>query len=132
MGGDLNAAGINVVAVNLEYPALRAGNENPTNVDGYIFKPDQLTPHTFTNWLNAKKDRRYRYYMDIHFKPDSPFVGKDVHVTTDWEVTQDRQLTLDPLDKIGLLDVEVSRQDRRGPDQPGASRVVVPGRSEHF
>lgn len=108
MGGDLNAAGINVVAVNLEYPGVRGANEDATNVDGFIFKPDQLQPHTFTNWLNDKKDRRYRYYMDIHFKPDSPFVGKDVHVTTDWEVTRDRQLTLDPLDKIGLLDVEVS------------------------
>jgi hypothetical protein len=108
MGGDLNAAGINLVAVNLEYPGERRPGEQPTNVGGFIFKPDQLTPGTFTNWLNDKKDRRYRYAMDIHFKPDSPFVGKDAHVTTDWEVTSDRQLTLDPLDKIGLLDVEVS------------------------
>jgi hypothetical protein len=108
MGGDLNVAGINVVAVNLEYPGIRGENEDPSNVDGVIFKPDQLAPHTFTNWLNDKKDRRYRYYMDIHFKPDSPYVGKDVHVATDWEVTRDRQLTLDPLDKIGLLDVEIS------------------------
>ena len=108
MGGDLTAAGINTVAVNLEYPGVREANEDPLNVDGFIFKPDQLTPHTFTNWLNDKKDRRYRYYMDIHFAPNSPFVGKDVHVATDWEVTRDRQLTLDPLDKIGLLDVQVS------------------------
>jgi hypothetical protein len=108
MGGDLSAAGINVVAVNLEYPGVREPNEDPLNVDGFIFKPDQLAPHTFTNWLNDKKDRRYRYYMDIHFKPDSPYVGKDAHVATDWEVTRDRQLTLDPLDKIGLLDVQVS------------------------
>lgn len=108
MGGDLTVAGINTVAVNLEYPAVRSANEDPTNVDGFIFQPNQLEPRTFTNWLNAKKDRRYRYYMDIHFKPDSPYVGKDVHVTTDWEVTRDRQLTLDPLDQIGLLDVEVS------------------------
>jgi hypothetical protein len=108
MGGDLSVAGINSVAVNLEYPGVRAANEEPTNVDGVIFKPDQLAPHTFTNWLNDKKDRRYRYAMDIHFKPDSPYVGKDVHVTTPWEVTRDRQLSLDPLDKLGLLDVEVS------------------------
>ncbi len=108
MGGDLVSAGINVVAVNLEYPGERAVNEEPTNVGGFLFKPDQLDAHTFTNWLNAKNDRRYRYYMDIHFKPDSPYVGKDVHVTTDWEVTRDRQLTIDPLDQIGLLDVEAS------------------------
>lgn len=108
MGGDLNAAGINSVAVNLEYPGERAANEEPSNVDGFIFTPTELTPRTFTNWLNDKKDRRYRYSMDIHFKPDSPYVGKDVHVTTPWEVSRDRQLSLDPLDKIGLLDVEVS------------------------
>lgn len=108
MGGDLNSAGINVVAVNLEYPGMRSPSEEPAHTDGFIFKPDQLEPQTFTNWLNNKKDRRYRYYMDVHFKPDSPYVGKDVHITTDWEVTRDRQLTLDPLDQIGLLDVEVS------------------------
>ena len=108
MGGDLTAAGINTVAVNLEYPGVREANEDPLNVDGFVFKPNQLTPHTFTNWLNDKKERSYRYYMDIHFAPDSPYVGKDIHVTTDWEVTRDRQLTLDPLDKIGLLDVQVS------------------------
>src|SRR4029453_8548068 len=63
MGGDLNAAGINMVAVNLEYPGVRKPGEQPTNVDGFIFKPDELTPKTFTNWLNDKKDRRYRYAM---------------------------------------------------------------------
>lgn len=108
VGGDLEKAGVNVLAVNLEYPGQRALNEQPINTGGVIFKPDQLTPFTFTNWLNDEKDRSYRYMLDIHFNPDSPFVGKDVHVTTDWEITSARQLAVDPLDKIGLLDVEVS------------------------
>jgi hypothetical protein len=108
MGGDLTAAGVSTMAINLEYPGVRKPNEDPMHVDGFIFKPDKLDAQTFTTWLNDKKDRQYRYYADIHFKPDSPFAGKDAHVTTDWLVSRDRQLTLDPLDKVALLDVEAS------------------------
>jgi hypothetical protein len=108
IGGDLTAAGVSVIAVNLEYPGERKPNEAPMTVDGFLFKPDELTPHTFNSWLNAKKDLSYRYQMDIHFKPDSPWVGKEAHITTDWIVTRDRQLTLDPLDEVGLFDIELS------------------------
>ncbi|HSF43239.1 MAG TPA: hypothetical protein VLT87_25790 [Thermoanaerobaculia bacterium] len=108
MGGDLVKPGINVVAVNLEYPANRKPNEEPEHVDGFLFKPDALDPHTFTAWLNKKKALDYRYQLDIHFKPDSPWVGKEAHVTTPWRVTRDRQLTVDPLDDIGLFDIELA------------------------
>lgn len=108
MGGDLVKPGINVVAVNLEYPAIRKPNEEPLHVDGFLFKPDALDPHTFTTWLNQKKALDYRYQLDIHFKPDSPWVGKEAHVTTPWRVTRDRQLTVDPLDDIGLFDIELA------------------------
>ena len=46
--------------------------------------------------------------MDIHFDPNSPWVGKEAHVTTDWVATADRQLTLDPLDHVGLMDIELT------------------------
>lgn len=108
MGGDLNATGASVVAVNLEYPGLRPVNAEPVHTDGFIFRPGQIDQQTFTCWLNDKKDRVYRYCMDIHFRPDSPYAGKDAHVKTDWLYTRNRQLTLDPLDVIGLLDVEIS------------------------
>jgi hypothetical protein len=78
------------------------------HTDGFIFRPDQLDQQTFTCWLNDKKDSVYRYCMDIHFRPDSPYAVKDANVKTDWLYTRNRQLTLDPLDVIGLLDVEIS------------------------
>jgi hypothetical protein len=108
VGGDLAKAGVSTLAVNLEYPGTLKPNQQPEHVDGFIFKPDQLDPQTFTTWLNAKKDRSYRYQMDIHFSPDSPFLGKEAHITTDWLVTRDRQLTLDPLDYVALHDIEIT------------------------
>jgi len=111
MGGDLAAAGVSTVAVNLEYPGVRKPGEEPMHVDGFVFTPQDLSPKVFTTWLNDKKDLNYRYQMEAHFKPDSPWVGKEAHVTSDWVVTRDRQLTLDPLDAVGLLDLMVSLGD---------------------
>jgi hypothetical protein len=108
MGGDLAASGVSMVAVNMEYPGTRGPAEEPATVDGFVFTPDQLAAHTFNSWLNDKKDLTYRYQMDIHFKPDSPWAGKDAHITTPWEVSRARQLTLDPLDHVGLFDLELS------------------------
>jgi hypothetical protein len=108
VGGDLAASGVATAAVNLEYPGERAPGEPPRHVDGAVFRPDQLTPYVFTSWLDDKKDLSYRYRMDVHFKPDSPFVGAEPHVRSDWRVTRDRQLTIDPLDAADLLDVEVT------------------------
>ncbi|MCA9962654.1 MAG: hypothetical protein KC423_00365 [Anaerolineales bacterium] len=108
LGGDLDVAGITAVGVNLEYPGNRAADEEPTHVDGFVFRPTELTPQTFNSWLNDAKDLTYRYQLDIHFKPDSPWVGKEAHVVSPWRTSRARQLTLNPLDEIGLLDVEVT------------------------
>jgi len=108
VGTDLNASGVAALAVNLEYPGDRPANASPKTVDGFLFKPDSLTPQTFNSWLDDKKNLTYRYQMTIDFKPDSPWHGKDAKVTSDWRVTRSRQLVIDPLDAVGLLDVEVS------------------------
>ena len=108
IGGDLNASGINAIAVNLEYPDKRKPNQDPMHVDGVVFRPDNLTPKTFTTWLNDKKSLDYRYQLDIHFKPDAPWVGKEAHHQSDWISTRSRQLTIDPLSEIGLFDLEIA------------------------
>ena len=108
VGTDLNASGVAALAVNLEYPGDRPANAPPKTVDGFLFKPDSLTPQTFNSWLDDKKDLTYRYQMTVDFKPDSPWHGKDAKVTSDWQVTRSRQLVIDPLDVVGLLDVEMS------------------------
>ncbi|HSR51440.1 MAG TPA: hypothetical protein VLV83_11470 [Acidobacteriota bacterium] len=111
MGGDLEASGISTVAVNLDYPGERAEGVQPSHVDGFIFRPTQLEGGTFTTFVNEQQDRSYRFQLDLHFRPDTEFVGKDAHVVTDWEVTQDRQLTLDPLDYVGVHLIEISLGD---------------------
>lgn len=108
IGGDLNASGINAIAVNLEYPDKRKPNQDPMHVDGVVFRPDNLTPKTFTTWLNDKKSLDYRYQLDIHFKPDAPWVGKEAHHQSEWISTRSRQLTIDPLSEIGLFDLEIA------------------------
>lgn len=111
LGTDLESAGISTLAINLEYPGVRPETAQPLHVDGFTFRPGETTPQTFTTWLNDKKELDYRYQMDIHFKPDSPWTGKESHVVSPWIVTRDRQLTLNPLDEIGLFDVELSLGD---------------------
>lgn len=108
IGGDLEVAGLTAVGVNLEYPGSRADGVEPAHVDGFVFRPSELTPQTFNSWLNEAKDLSYRYQLDLHFKPDSPWVGKEAHVVSPWRTSRARQLTLNPLDEIGLLDVEVT------------------------
>ncbi|MEE8585453.1 MAG: hypothetical protein V3T83_11430 [Acidobacteriota bacterium] len=111
MGGDLQAAGVSTVAVNLDYPGQRAAGAQPSHVDGFLFRPTQLETRTFNTFVNQDQDRSYRYQLDLHFRPDTEFVGKESHVVTDWEVTQDRQLTLDPLDYVGVHLIELSLGD---------------------
>ena len=109
IAGDLAKEGVNAVTVNLEYPGKVVDGKDPDHVDGFLFKPpDQLAAHTFTNWLNDAKDLSYRYQVDVHFNADSPWQGKSTEVVSDWQTTRNRQLTIDPLDEIGLFDVTIA------------------------
>jgi hypothetical protein len=122
MGEDLEAAQISSVAVNLEYPANRPAGQAPSHTDGFLFRPGQTDPHTFTTFLNEAKDREYRYKMDITFTPNSEWTGKDSQVTTGWITTNATELALSPLDHLELLDVEVSLGDM---DSGEVSQVEV-------
>lgn len=108
IGTNLDAAGISSVAVNLEYPGERFPAEEPMHVDGFVFSPSNLESRTFTTWLNDRKSLDYRYKMDVFFRPDSPYLGKDNHVLSNWINTRSRQLLLDPLGEMELFDLEIS------------------------
>lgn len=107
IAGDLTAAGVSAIAVNLEYPDKRKPNQNPIHVDGFEFRPDQLEPKTFTTWLDAKKTLDYRYQLKLHFKPDFQWVGKEAVYVSPWISSRLPRLTIDPLSQIGLFQVEV-------------------------
>lgn len=111
IGSDLAEAGINSVAVNLEYPGERPAGQPAQHVDGFLFKPGQTDPRTFTTFLNDRGDLSYRYKLDITFAPNSEWTAANSQVTTDWVVAQTRQLVIAPLDHVELLDVEVSLGD---------------------
>jgi hypothetical protein len=108
MGADLAVQGVDNVAVNMEYPANRPANVAPLASDGALFKPDALTPHTFTSWLDPAKSLDYQYQMQVHFSAQSDWVGKEAKVVSPWIVSRARQLAIDPLDVIGLLDLPIS------------------------
>ena len=109
--GDFESAGISAVTVNLEYPATRKPNEAPQHVDGFVFRPGEMDPQTFTTWLNDKGDREYRYKMQIDFTNTTPWHNKDYQIVTEWVTTNDRQLTLNPLDAISFMEIPVTLGD---------------------
>lgn len=108
MGADLAVEGIDNVAVNMEYPANRPTGVAPTASDGALFNSTSLTPHTFTSWLDAAKSLDFQYQMQIEFSAQSEWVGKSSKVVSPWIVSRARQLAIDPLDVIGLLNLPIS------------------------
>ncbi len=121
MGASLLESDISSVAVNMEYPGLREPGENPIHTDGFRFDEGE-TVHTFTSWLNDRLDRHYRYKMDVHFKPDSDWLGQEPHMLTDWIVTTQDALTLSPLDLFKTLDITIQLGDM---DSGEVSQVQV-------
>jgi len=105
---DMAAAGIDQVVVNLQYPGATDDATPPLHVDGFKFNAASTTPQVFTCWLNDQKDLSYRYQVETYFKPDSPWSGKLSHDITDWKTTTARQLVVEPLDEIGLLDLQIA------------------------
>jgi hypothetical protein len=108
VGADLTKGDISSVTVNLEYPGTRAPGEEPAHVDGFTFRAGDVDPKTFTCFLDEKKRMDYRYKMDVNFAPDSEWIGNEPHVSSDWIVTRDRQLTLNPFDVVDLFDLEIT------------------------
>lgn len=121
MGASLLESDITSVAVNMEYPALRAPGVNPIHSDGFRFE-EGSNQHVFTTWLNDRLDRRYRYKMDVHFKPNSEWIGKDPHMNTDWITDTVDTLVLSPLDLFEMLDIVVQLGDM---DSGEVSQVQV-------
>ncbi|BFM14601.1 hypothetical protein R50073_07840 [Maricurvus nonylphenolicus] len=102
---DWDKDGIELVNISTEYPGGEDVNSNPSHVDGFTFTKDNNGRHRFQTWLNDAKQMSYRYKADIHFKNDSPWVGKDAVLHGDWQDTRARQLVVNPLDSIGLLNI---------------------------
>lgn len=110
MGAGLLESQISSVAVNMEYPGLREPGAQPIHTDGFRFDEGEAA-HTFTTWLNERFDRHYRYKMDVHFKPDSDWLGQEPHMLTDWIVETKDMLLLSPLDLFKTLDITIQPGD---------------------
>lgn len=110
MGAGLLESDISSVAVNMEYPGIRQPGENPIHTDGFKFE-EGVNKHIFTSWLNERFDRNYRYKMDVHFKPNSEWIGKDPHMETGWIVNTQDALVLNPLDLFETLALTIQLGD---------------------
>jgi hypothetical protein len=110
MAAGLLESDISSVAVNMEYPGIRQPGENPIHTDGFKFE-EGTDRHVFTTWLNDRFDRNYRYKMDVHFKPNSEWIGKDPHMETGWIVDSLDTLVLNPLDLFETLNLTIQLGD---------------------
>jgi len=103
----LTDVGVSAVTVNMEYPGEPVGAAEPDHRDGWSFQPGQLAPKQFMCSLNARKDLSYRYRVDVSFGPGAPWEGSAATVHSGWIVSRARQLTVNPLDHLSLLEVRV-------------------------
>lgn len=104
---DWDHDGVDLVKISLEYPGDLAAHQQPSHIDGYTFSPTDTDREVFNSWLNAQKDMSYRYQADVHFKSNSPWVGRDSVLHGNWQTTRDRQLVFNPLDQIGLMALNI-------------------------
>lgn len=104
---DMAAVGVSALTVNMEYPGEATGSGEPEHRDGWSFQPGQVPPRQFMCSLNARKDLSYRYRVDVSFGPGAPWEGSAATVHSGWVVSRARQLTVNALDHLSLLEVRV-------------------------
>jgi hypothetical protein len=107
LASDLARLGVAALTVNLEYPAERPDGAPPIHQDGWMFRPGQTESQRFQCWLNATRSLAYRYQLEVAFEPDSPWQGTASGARSPWMVSSARQLTLNPLDGLGVQEVRV-------------------------
>jgi|GEM_PF-6630445 len=107
LASDLTKLGVAALTVNLEYPADRAAGTPPLHHDGWVFRPGDTTTHQFQCWLNDAKNQAYRYQLEVVFAPDSEWQGVTSGAKSPWLVSTARQLTINPLDGLGVMEVRV-------------------------
>ena len=147
LAGDLAATGVSALTVVLEYP-LEPSAEAPLTAAAYVFRPGETEEERFTCSLAPDKNLNYRYRTEVVFAADSPWKGTITTLKSGWQISRATRLVLDPLDGLGLLEIQVGpgnlsaelveqvRVDLRYEDPEnnvalGESFVVKPGEAAH-
>ena len=107
LANDLGPIGIAALTVNVEYPADRPDGAPPVHHDGWVFRPGPTEGQIFQCWLDPAKHQAYRYQLEVAYAPDSPWQGTTSGARSPWMSSTARELTINPLDGLALLDVRV-------------------------
>jgi len=74
----------------------------------FIFEPSNTAPQTWEVFQGKITSTEYRYIVDYSFDPESGWEGEDLHYSLPAVTTENRQLTLDPRDFLGFLNVAIT------------------------
>jgi len=74
----------------------------------FVFDSPQTGPQTWEVFQGFVQSTTYRYAVDYTFDPSSGWVGEKSRYTLPAVITENRQLTLDPRDVLGFLNVSVA------------------------
>lgn len=102
---DFASIGLQSAHVAIDYgdPALPAGVKHGE----FIFDGSNPTPQVWDVYQGLIHSTEYRYMVDYTFDPESGWVGEHSRYQLDTVTTENRQLTLDPRDTLGFLNVNV-------------------------
>jgi hypothetical protein len=101
--------GVDKLVVHLEYPAERPDGESPLAAKSFVFEAAGGEPVSFAAWAEGRKDLRYRYRAEAHFRHDGPYRGNEPAIFSDWRVTDARELVVTPATFVDFRAVELRR-----------------------
>ena len=71
--GDFAADGVERLVVELAWP----DSDTPTRHESFLFESGDAPPAAFVAWTQGQS-RSYRYRMEVHFRPDGPWPGREI------------------------------------------------------
>ena len=100
-GIGLQSAHVSIDYGDTEHPASSKHGE-------FVFETPQTGPQTWEVFQGFIEATSYRYAVDYTFDPASGWAGEKSRYTFAAVTTENRQLTLDPRDVLGFLNVSVT------------------------
>jgi hypothetical protein len=105
---DFAQQGVDKMTVELEYPANRPDGTPPSATAALEVDAQHTDPQLFAMWVDGAGDLSFRYRLTMAFTVDSPWRGKEPSQQTDWMTTMDRELVVNPLEYLSLIDLLIT------------------------
>lgn len=101
--GDFAADGVERLIVEVAWP----DSESPTRRESYVFEGADAAPGEFVAWTRGEPSV-YRYRVQVHFRPDGPWPGRDLAWSSEWRSTDRLELAVHPLAEVPRRELEVA------------------------